>query len=168
MRRFIIHAVALLTLCVTLNEVQGQNADLFRRPAGSGNWAQNLRITSQSADHLETWLVMDESYDGSAGATALLDAVILKKGEKESSKWFTCKRQVVGMGSGTVTLKVRFHPGKDGAPASITTDRLQIRFLNSSGRTILTSVPFSRTIHWGEKSGRINERVNTKPKEQQK
>ncbi|MGN6385952.1 MAG: hypothetical protein ACTHMT_06895 [Verrucomicrobiota bacterium] len=166
MRTFL--QIPLCAICLFALSTFAQDSEPFSRNAGSGNWAQNLRVTSQSSDHLEAWLVLDKWYDGSVGPTALLDAVILKKGNKESSKWFTCKKQIIGTGGGTVTLKVRFNPSKDGAPASVTTDQIQIRFLNSSGRTLVTSVPFSRTIRWGEDSGRINERVDTKPREEKK
>ena len=152
----------LIFLLAPIKPILAQADDPFRRNQGSGNWVQNLRITSQSSDHLEASLVMDIWYDGSAGPTALLQAVVSKKGEKDSSKWFTSKPQIVGTGGGTVTMKVRFTPNNDGAPATLKTDQLKIQFLNSSGRTLIASVPFLRTIQWGDNSGRLNERIEPK------
>jgi hypothetical protein len=148
--RIVLVLLGAILACLVEQNARGQQLEPFRRNQGSGNWAQNLRVTAQSADHSEATLVMDVWYDGSAGPTALLEAVISKKGDKDSAKWFSGDRQVIGTGGGMVTLKERFLKSKKGVPGKVTTDQIQIRFLNPSGRLLLTTVPFLKTIHWGE------------------
>jgi hypothetical protein len=160
--RIVLVLLGAILACLAEQNARGQQLEPFRRNRGSGNWAQNLRVTAQSADHTEATLVMDVWYDGSAGPTALLEAVVSKKGDKESAKWFSSDRQVIGTGGGMITLKEKFLKSAKGAPEKITTDQVQIRFLNSSGRLLLTTVPFLKTIHWGEndsaeKNGSVQE-----------
>lgn len=119
----------------------------FRPPTGDS--VQNLRVTQQSPDGAEVILTMDFSYDGSRGPTALILPVIEKKGQPGAAAWFGSDPVTVGQGRGTVSAKVRFFNDESGVPAQISTDRVRILILNDSARIPLTSIPFLKTIQWG-------------------
>lgn len=109
----------------------------------------NLKALDQAADGTEVTLTFDYTYDGVAGPTAKIIAIIEKKGEKGISGWFGCDPAVVPKGSGPVSLRVRYFNDEAGVPAQFTSDRGRILFLNSSGISVISSTPFIKTIRWG-------------------
>src|SRR6185436_10619324 len=98
----------------------------------------NFKIVGQSDDGTEVTLSFDYTYDGIAGPTAKIIAVIEKKGEKGVSGWFGCDPAVVPKGSGPVSLRVRYFNDEFGVPPQFTSDRGRILFLNQSGISVVS------------------------------
>src|SRR5437868_770612 len=109
----------------------------------------NLKVVDQAPDGTELTLNMDYAYDGIAGPTARIIAIIEKKGEKGIGGWFGCDPAVVSKGSGPVSLRIRYFNDEFGVPPQFTSDRGRILFLNNSGISVVSSTPFIKTIKWG-------------------
>ncbi len=120
----------------------------FRPQSGTG--ITNLRVTRQSADGTEVVLTMDYAYDGLAGPNAQAIPLIEKKDQKGVSAWFGADPVAVGIGRGVISLTVKYFNDEPGVPPALTTDRLRILLLNQSGTAILTSIPFLKSIKWGD------------------
>ncbi len=118
-----------------------------------GSGAENLRVAPQGDEGVEAQLIIDYSYDGFAGPTALVLPVIGKKGQTGISGWFGSDPVTVGRGRGTITLRVRYFNDEPGVPPVFTSDQVRILFLNQSGTALITAVPFLKTIHWGNLKG---------------
>ncbi len=116
---------------------------------GGGSTVRNLRVTEKSPDGTEAILTMDYTYDGSMGAAAFVVPVIQKKGDKNVGAWFGADPQTVGRGRGIVSVKVRFFNDEPGVPSQLTTDSVKILLMNSTRRSVITSIPFFSNIEWG-------------------
>jgi hypothetical protein len=123
----------------------------------------NFKIVDQAADGSEVTLGFDYTYDGVAGPTAKIVAIIEKKGEKGISGWFGCDPTVVPKGSGPVSLRIRYFNDEFGVPPQFTSDRGRILFLNSSGISIVSSTPFLKTIKWGSPNARPADKPSPVP-----
>lgn len=119
----------------------------FQPQAGTG--ITNLRIAQQSADGTEVILTMDYTYDGFGGQNALILPLIEKKGQKGIAAWFGADPVTIGMGKGMISLKVKYFNDEPGVPPQLTSDRLRILILNRTGTAIISSIPFLKTIKWG-------------------
>src|SRR3954469_4281447 len=117
--------------------------------SGGVSGISNLKIVDQAADGSEVTLGFDYTYDGVAGPTAKIIAIIEKKGEKGISGWFGCDPAIVPKGSGPVSLRIRYFNDEFGVPPQFTSDRGRILFLNNSGISVVSSTPFLKTIKWG-------------------
>ncbi|MBM3838045.1 MAG: hypothetical protein FJ398_08780 [Verrucomicrobia bacterium] len=144
-------STVLLALGLTLNSLVGQpvltQPGPFQGRPSTG--VTNLRITSQSADGTEAVLTMDCGYDGFGGPTALVIPVIEKKGQKGVTAWFGADPAAIGIGKALISIKVKYFNDEPGVPPQFTTDSLRILVLNRSGTAILSSIPFLKTIKWG-------------------
>jgi membrane protein involved in colicin uptake len=133
---------------------QGFDNSPFASPGGgpANNYVSgisNLKIVDQAPDGTEVTLNFDYTYDGIAGPTAKIIAIIEKKGEKGIGGWFGCDPAVVSKGSGPVSLRIRYFNDEFGVPPQFTSDRGRILFLNNSGISVVSSTPFIKTIKWG-------------------
>jgi hypothetical protein len=135
---------------------------------GAGNTVNvsgisNLKIVDQSADGTEVTLNFDYTYDGLAGPTAKLIAVIEKRGEKGVAGWFGCDPVVVSKGNGPVSVRIRYFNDEFGVPPQFTSDRGRILFLNQSGISVVSSTPFVKTIKWGSADAKPADRPSPTP-----
>ncbi len=110
----------------------------------------NLRVGSVSEDGTEALLVMEYTYNGNAGPTALIVPVIESRRERGVARWFGSDRVIVPRGKGPISFKVRFFNDEPGAPATITTDSIRMLFLNSTGTAIIGGSTELKTINWGK------------------
>jgi hypothetical protein len=115
----------------------------------------NLRVTGQSADGTEANLVVDYSYDGIGGQSAVAIPLIGKKGQSGIGHWFGADPVTVGQGRGTITIKVRYFNDEPGVPPAFTSDQVHMLLLNRTMSARLSVTPFLKTIKWGN--------PNTKP-----
>ena len=114
-----------------------------------GSSLENLRVIKQSADGTEVIFTVDFTYDGVNGPSARILPVIADKKQPKVSSWFGADPVTIGIGHGTISLRVKFFNDDPGVPPQITTDRVRILMLSDVGNSILTQGSFSRTINWG-------------------
>src|SRR6476646_2898637 len=69
--------------------------NIGNQTSGSVSGISNLKIVDQAPDGTEVTLSFDYTYDGIAGPTAKIIAVVEKRGEKGISGWFGCDPAVV-------------------------------------------------------------------------
>jgi membrane protein involved in colicin uptake len=119
----------------------------FQSQTGTG--INNLRVVQQSPDGTEVVLTMEYTYDGFGGQNALIVPVIEKRDQKGIAAWFGADPVTVGMGKGLVSIKVKYFNDEPGVPLQLTSDRLRILLLNRTGTAIISSIPFLKTIKWG-------------------
>lgn len=110
----------------------------------------NLRVGSVSDDGTETVLIMEYTYNGNAGPTALIVPVIENRKQRGVSGWFGSDRISVPRGKGLISIKVKFFNDEPGAPATITTDSIRMLILNSTGTAIIGGSTELKTIKWGK------------------
>lgn len=113
------------------------------------NGVSNLRVGSMSADGTETTLIMEYTYNGNNGPTALLVPVIDSRNQNGISGWFGAEQVAVPRGRGPVSFKVKFFNDEPGVPPTVTTDRIQIWILNQSGTVRIGGSTELKTIKWG-------------------
>ena len=117
--------------------------------SAGGTTITNLRLAGLTPDGSEATLQMNYTYDGFGGQVAQIVAVLDKKDQKGVSAWFGCDPVSVGQGRGLVSLKVRYFNDEIGVPPELTTDRIRILILNQAGNAMLSSIPFLKTVKWG-------------------
>lgn len=116
--------------------------------AGSG--VRNVRVGSVSADGTEAVIIMEYTYNGNNGPTALLVPVIESRQQRGVSGWFGADRVAVPRGRGPVSIKVKFFNDEPDVPATLTTDSIRILMLNAAGTAIIGGSTELRTIEWGK------------------
>ena len=114
----------------------------------------NVRTAGQSADGTEVTLVMDYTYNGSFGPTARIVPKIESRKQPGVSGWFGADMVAVPRGKGPVSFRVKFFNDEPGAPATLTTDRIQILILNQAGTVKIGGSSELKTIHWGKEGSR--------------
>lgn len=122
--------------------------ELNSRLTSSG--VANLRVGAMSDDGTETLLIMEYTYNGNNGPTALIVPVIESRKQPGVSGWFGADRVSVPRGKGLISIKVKFFNDEPGAPATITTDAIRILFLNSTGTARVGGSTELKTINWGK------------------
>ncbi len=122
--------------------------ELNSRLTSSG--VANLRVGAMSDDGTETLLIMEYTYNGNNGPTALIVPVIESRKQPGVSGWFGADRVSVPRGKGLISIKVKFFNDEPGAPATITTDSIRILFLNSTGTARVGGSTELKTINWGK------------------
>jgi len=110
----------------------------------------NLRVGGVSEDGTEALLVMEYTYNGNAGPTALIVPVIENRRQRGVSGWFGADRVAVPRGKGLISIKVKFFNDEPGVPAAVTTDSIRVLILNSTGTAILGGSTELKTINWGK------------------
>ena len=118
-----------------------------------GTSISNVRVGNQSRDGTEATLIMDVSYDGSRGSTAVLIPKFEKKGQKEVSSWFGADPVTIGQGKGTISIKAKYFNDEPGVPTQLTTDTIRVLVLNDSRSAILSGSTVLKTIKWGSAQG---------------
>jgi hypothetical protein len=116
--------------------------------AGSG--VRNVRVGSMSPDGTEALIIMEYTYNGNNGPTALLLPVIESRSQRGVSGWFGSDRVAVPRGRGPVSIKVKFFNDEPDVPATLTTDSIRILMLNANGTARIGGTTELRTIHWGQ------------------
>ena len=122
--------------------------ELNSRLTSSG--VANLRVGAMSDDGTETLLIMEYTYNGNNGPTALIVPVIESRKQPGVSGWFGADRVSVPRGKGLISIKVKFFNDEPGVPATITTDSIRILFLNSTGTARVGGSTELKTINWGK------------------
>jgi hypothetical protein len=113
------------------------------------NSIANLRVAEQSEDGTELTLVMQYTYNGHAGANALLVPIIDRKDQPSAGGWFGADMVTVPAGSGPVSIKVKFFNDEPGVPQTFETDRVRVLILNHSGSSIIGGKNLLKTVQWG-------------------
>ncbi|GEM_PF-2149813 len=113
------------------------------------NSIANLRVAEQSEDGTELTLVMKYTYNGHAGANALLVPIIDRKDQPSAGGWFGADMVTVPTGSGPVSIKVKFFNDEPGVPQTFETDRVRVLILNHSGSSIIGGKNLLKTVQWG-------------------
>jgi hypothetical protein len=109
----------------------------------------NLRVAGQNAEGTEASLIVEYTYDGTGGISAVIIPIIGKKGQPGIGHWFGADPVTIGRGRGTVTVKVRYFNDEPGVPPAFTTDQVRMVLLNSTMSSMLSATPFLKTIKWG-------------------
>lgn len=115
----------------------------------SVNSLSNLRVVSQNDSKTEAVLAMDYTYDGLWGGSVKLLPVIEKRDQPGVAAWFGTDPVSVTAGRGLISIKVRYFNDEPGVPPQLTTDRIRMLYLNSSGISVISSSLFLKTIQWG-------------------
>lgn len=115
----------------------------------TGTSISSVRVLQTTKGSTEATVVIQYSYDGSAGPTAQILPVIEKRNQKGVSAWFGANAQTIGAGRGTVSIKARYFADEEGAPAELTTDRIRVLILNQTGNMVLYSETQGKKIQWG-------------------
>jgi hypothetical protein len=108
---------------------------------GAASPISNVRVGKPSADGTELTLTLDFSYDGLHGQEVRIAPVISDKAHPEVSRWFGADTKTVGIGHGTISIKVKYFNDEPGVPAQLTTDRIRVMMLNSSGTSVIGAIP---------------------------
>lgn len=124
-------------------------------PMRAGTSISNVRIANQSKDGTEATLIMDVSYDGSRGSTAVIMPIFENKKDKSVSvsKWFGADMVTVGQGKGTISLKVKYFNDEPEVPSQLSTDTIRVLVLNDSRRSVISGTTVLKTIKWGSADG---------------
>ncbi|MCF7709176.1 MAG: hypothetical protein K9N52_09790 [Verrucomicrobia bacterium] len=148
-------ALRVLTLVALLSGSAAVNAQpiliqpVFEEPEARFNTIKNIYVMERSEDGTELVLGFDYTYNGAGGGTAQVVPVIEKKGLSNASAWFGANPVTINEGRGAVSVKVRYFNEEPGVPDQLTTDRIRMLFLNSSGRVILDSSVDLKKVKWG-------------------
>lgn len=124
------------------------------------NSISNLRVAEQSEDGTELTLVMQYTYNGHAGATALLVPVIDRRDQPSAGGWFGADMVTVPRGKGPVSIKVKFFNDEPGVPATFETDRVRVLILNRTGSSIIGGKNLLKTVKWGREDGATSTPLN--------
>src|SRR5665213_2733947 len=130
-------------------------------PAG-GSGISNLRVVKQTADGTEVLLAMDFVYDGINGPDARILPEIADKKQPGIAKWFGTEPATIGVGHGTIQIRVKFFNDDPGVPPQVTTDRIRVRMFSSSGNSVVSQNLFLKTINWGS-PGAVTTPAETTP-----
>lgn len=151
-------ALTIPTLCALFSVASPESASAQARPIEvpeintqfTASGVANLRVGSISEDGTEALLVMEYTYNGNTGPTALIVPVIESRRQPGVSGWFGADRVSVPRGKGLISIKVKFFNDEPGVPAAVTTDSIRILILNSTGTGIIGGSTELKTISWGK------------------
>lgn len=119
------------------------------RPQTAASTFSNLRVVRQSNDGTEVTLAMNYAYDGLAGVSATILPVIEKRGKSGTGSWFGADPQHISQGRGLISVTVKYFNDEPGVPPQFTSDRVRLLLLDYTGRMMLSSALFLKTINWG-------------------
>jgi hypothetical protein len=138
-------------LCLALAGPLVAQPILFQPPGQNdlGTRIGRVSVVKQSEDKTEVLLSIECSYDGMAGASAVLLPIVQKKGRPGVSGWFGCDPPVIPQGKATISLKMKYFNDEPGVPPEFTSDQLIILILNSSKVARLFNTTVLKTITWG-------------------
>ena len=114
------------------------------------NSISKLRVAEQSEDGMELTLVMEYSYNGRSGPSAVIVPIVDRKNQPEIATWFGADMVTVPRGKGPVSVKIRFFNDEPGVPLSLETDRVRVLMLNGTQASIIGGKNLIRKIHWGD------------------